>query len=480
MSSVEERIIGKILELGVSRSDAEGIVRGLSAVEKSRALRDAAFLQDVCKGIAPAGPVPVPYPHVEGVGDAAGGPKKVEIEGKEASVGEKSSVGLSAGDEAGTRWGGEISKIKGRVLSEARSLLDYVGGMGPAGYKILAITLVVGLAGGYGAGLIPFSSMKSSSLMRIAELEEAVSEQVSVLAYYEDQNQELMDRVEDMENELELQEDVIDGYEEASLELQSRVADLEDRVVDQDSKIRVLQDSLSDAENRIQIYVEEVRVDAENGRIIVEVKNPSGLNAAVTCLALYTDSVSYRDCSEDSTGLIPGGGTIELVWSEEDTSAPSGYVDDDSDYLMIVTTVTGYSEWHMYRVVKMGIMVSEWKILSDKIHVLARNENMHVPFPIAKTIGVSRIGSEDPGVFYNVTDPVIIEEGTLGTAYYAWNESTASAPENFLSLGSSYVIRVTYGEEEQWITWDKAFSEVTVTSPSVERPPSEVEEKGEW
>lgn len=46
----------------------------------------------------------------------------------------------------------------------------------------------------------------------------------------------------------------------------------------------------------------------------------------MSCLALYTDSVSYRDYSEDATGIIPGGEAVELVWSEVDASAPSGYV----------------------------------------------------------------------------------------------------------------------------------------------------------
>jgi hypothetical protein len=54
----------------------------------------------------------------------------------------------------------------------------------------------------------------------------------------------------------------------------------------------------------------------------------------------------------------------------------------------------------------------------------------------------------------------------------------SSVSENFLGLGSSYVIKVTYGEMEQWITWDKEFSEVTVDSPSVEKSPSEWRRRG--
>jgi len=479
MSSADETIVGKLVDLGVSRSDAEVIVRGLSAVEKSRALRDAAFLQDICKTVAPAGPVPVPYPNVGGVADTADGSKKVKIEGEEVSLGEKPSFEPSAGDEAGTRGVGENSKVKGRVLAEARGLLDFVGGMGPAGYKVLALTLAIGLVSGYGAGMIPYSSMKNSSLTRIAELEEAVSGQESVLVDYQDQNQELTERVDEMEDELEIQGAVIDGYEETNLELQGRVADLEDRVADQNSTIRVLRGSLSDAEGRIQIYIDEVRVDEVNGRILVVIQNPSSLNAAVACLALYTGSALYRDYSEDATGIIPGGEAVELVWSEVDASAPSGYVDDGSDYMVIATTVTGYSDWHLYRVVEMGIHVLRWRISDDEISLLIRNENLLVPFPSVEVIGVAKVGSEGPGVLYNVTDPPLMEEGTLGGGTYMWNESAASAPENFLRYGSEFVIRVTYGTEEQWYTWDRGYSQVAVASPTVERETPKGD-GGEW
>lgn len=144
------------------------------------------------------------------------------------------------------------------------------------------------------------------------------------------------------------------------------------------------------------------------------IKNPSSFPAVIASLVLYTRSVSYIDDSEDATGLIPGGETVELVWGEDDASAPSDYIDDDSDYLMIATTITGYADWHLYRVVKMGIFVSVWRIHSDRISILIRNENLAVPFPRTKSIGVSKIDSEDPSVFYIVTDPPIIEEGTLG------------------------------------------------------------------
>ena len=34
------------------------------------------------------------------------------------------------------------------------------------------------------------------------------------------------------------------------------------------------------------------------------------------------------------------------------------------------------------------------------------------------------------------------------------------------------MIRVTYGAEEEWYTWDRGYSQVTVASPTVERETS--------
>jgi hypothetical protein len=76
---------------------------------------------------------------------------------------------------------------------------------------------------------------------------------------------------------------------------------------------------------------------------------------------------------------------------------------------------------------------------------------------------------------------LIIDEGTLGGYTYVWNESSASAPEGFLRLGSSYMVRVTYGTEDQWITWDKEYCEVNIDAPTLETVPSKKEEGGgEW
>lgn len=473
MAFLDQRILRRIMELGVSKSDAEKIIRGLSFVEKTRALSDLAFLQEICKTPTPAGPIPIPDPKTDSIMDTLGGSGKVKVDG-DASVGESPPIDPSVGDEAGARGLNELRKISSRALGEVKKLVDYVGGMGVTVYKVLAVTLALGLMGGYGAGQIPLNSMRNSMLTQISELEEFVSGQESQLTSYQEQNQELSVRVADMEDELARQG-------EESLRLQGQVANLSDRVVDQESTIGLLRDSLSDAENQLQIIIEEVRVDAENDRILVVVRNPSSLNAAILCIAMYTESISYRDRSSDASMLIPGGSIVELVWSEVDASAPSGFVNEGSDYLVVVTTITGYATWHLYRAVEMTIVVSNWKINSDEVVVLVINGDLHVPFPVAKTIGISKIGSEGQGIFYNVTDPVVVEEGTLGTCYYEWNESAASAPDGFLRDDSRYLVRVTYNEEEQWYTWDERYSQVTVNSPSIEkREKPDIEKPLEW
>jgi len=305
-------------------------------------------------------------------------------------------------------------------------------------------------------------------------LEEIVSGQESQLTGYQEQSQELSNRVADMEDEIAEQG-------EENLRLQGQVADLSGRVADQESTIGLLRESLSDAENQIQISIEEVRVDHENDRIIVVVRNPSSLNAAISCLAIYTDSVSYRDYSVDASGLVLGGETVELMWSEAEASAPSGFVNGDSDYLVGVTTITGYATWHLYRAVKMIIVVSSWDVSGGKIVVLAINSNLHIPFPVAKTIGLKRVGEGEPETFYNISDPVVVEEGTLGTSYYEWNESAASAPDGFLRNDSRYMIRVSYGDEEQWFTWDERHSQITAVSPAgVKEKEPDIEKPLQW
>ena len=58
---------------------------------------------DVCKTPAPpSGEVPIPYPNIAGSSDTSSGTKSVKVEGKEASLKDKSLYEKSSGDEPST------------------------------------------------------------------------------------------------------------------------------------------------------------------------------------------------------------------------------------------------------------------------------------------------------------------------------------------------------------------------------------------
>ena len=48
MSSLDTKLVNELVKLGVPKDDAETIVKNLSEIDKSKALKDAAFLQDIC------------------------------------------------------------------------------------------------------------------------------------------------------------------------------------------------------------------------------------------------------------------------------------------------------------------------------------------------------------------------------------------------------------------------------------------------
>jgi len=480
MSKIDDQIIEKITNLGISKSDAESIVEAMNPIDKSRALTDLAFLQDICKTppAVPA-PIPIPYPEVAMAADTKDGAKKVKIEDKDTILEDKSSFEPSIGDEAGTSSPGRIGNINGaRVLAEAKKLLNLVKGLEPIAHQLLVISLAIGLASGYGVGLIPYNNMKKDSLTRISALEDTISGQESLLIDSQNNILELQTQLDEMRDEVGRRNEDLVILNDTIVDMSGIMGSLEEENILQNTTISNLQNSLANAETQIQIYINEIRVDTENDRIIVAIKNPSSFHSVITGLIMYTSKVVYRDTSEDATGMILGGETVELVWTEQDASAPSDYIDDDSDYLIFATTITGYSDWHMYRAVKMRISVQQWRIRTNQITIYIRNENLAVPFPIVDVIGVSKIEDEGPSVFYNITDPIMIQEGTLGGGNFMWNETAALAPEGFLRLDSEYTVRVTYGQSEQWLTYDKYYSQKIVQSPSYDRDTPDYEE--EW
>lgn len=71
---------------------------------------------DVCLTPAPPGPnVPIPYPNIGQLGDATGEATTVKIGGN-ATITEKSKIGESTGDEAGTGGGVTSGVTRGEVV----------------------------------------------------------------------------------------------------------------------------------------------------------------------------------------------------------------------------------------------------------------------------------------------------------------------------------------------------------------------------
>ena len=102
MSSLDTKLVNELVKLGVPKDKAETIVKNLSEIDKSKALKDAAFLQDICKTPTSPGPIPIPYPNTAMASDTTSGSKSVKISGKEVMLKNKSSYEKSTGDEAGT------------------------------------------------------------------------------------------------------------------------------------------------------------------------------------------------------------------------------------------------------------------------------------------------------------------------------------------------------------------------------------------
>ena len=102
MSSGDTKLVNEFVKLGVPKSKAVTMVKNMSAVDKSRALKNAAFLRDICQTPTSPGPIPLPYPNTAMASDTTSGSKSVKISGNEVMLKDKSYHEKSTGDEAGT------------------------------------------------------------------------------------------------------------------------------------------------------------------------------------------------------------------------------------------------------------------------------------------------------------------------------------------------------------------------------------------
>jgi hypothetical protein len=123
MSSLDTKLVNELVKLGVPKDKAETIVKNLSEIDKSKALQDAAFLQDICKTPTSPGPIPIPYPNTAMASDTTSGSKSVKISGKEVMLKDKSYHEKSTGDESDTS--SAIDGIeKENVVKQVRSGLE--------------------------------------------------------------------------------------------------------------------------------------------------------------------------------------------------------------------------------------------------------------------------------------------------------------------------------------------------------------------
>jgi hypothetical protein len=123
MSSLDTKLVNELVKLGVPKDKAETIVKNLSEVDRSKALKDAAFLQDICKTPTSPGPIPIPYPNTAMASDTTSGSKSVKISGKEVMLKNKSYYEKSTGDEAGTSSSIDGIEIE-NVVKQLRSGLE--------------------------------------------------------------------------------------------------------------------------------------------------------------------------------------------------------------------------------------------------------------------------------------------------------------------------------------------------------------------
>ena len=303
MSSQDKQIVDEIVKLGVPKSKAENIVKNMSAVEKTMALKDVAFLQDICQTPALPGPIPIPDHAIGKFADMSNGSKKVKIDGKEDRIGEKSSYEQSSGDEPGSTKLGKISVIDGeqlrkikdqakkvfdKIKDESKNLLHCVGDMNPNGYKLLAITLIIGLTGGFYVG-----SINCSRRIRILRNEMELGGPFQ-------------------ENGLEFEQggrpygtDVFGGFE-----------------------------------------ISGVIWDIEAQEVSVNVSNTGSMMVILFSLAVHrfeeTD-VLYSVHIHEPYGSLASGSSRMHIWAASVVEAPPGYLEPGRRYRVSVTSHTGFT-----------------------------------------------------------------------------------------------------------------------------------------
>ena len=171
--------MNEIIKLGFSKKQAQQIVDSMSIVDKSLALADTTFLQDVCKTPPIPEPISAPYPNIAKASDDINS-KKVKANEKinlkdNSTVSSNGFDSINGSDEKGSLVNSESedqidgsgfkdilnksnirSKIKiGKIFAdELKGATDFINGMGSQGYKVIAASLVIGLILGIGTNAL--------------------------------------------------------------------------------------------------------------------------------------------------------------------------------------------------------------------------------------------------------------------------------------------------------------------------------------
>ena len=360
-----------------------------------------------------------------------------------------------------------VTKIIGEML---KTLITYLSKMGPTGQKVLALALATGLTGGYAASSFAYDSSRRGYQDEISELMDSLDAMESEIAELTQNVTGTQDKVRRMMVDLEDKSSELSDCHEGSLQLESQVDSLEGVVQDLESNVTIYQNFIGQASDAdfLGMYIIDLECDAENGKMKVTLGNSLPLNSIIASLSIRRGDEIYTDTSENATGYVFGSSQGEtsavFVWDEREAGAPEGFLNTYSAHLVGATTMNGYSDWVYYVTVKMGIKVTDWDFADNRLVLRPKNTGCEYPvFPGAAVIGIKRKNFD--GVYYNISEPTIVEEGTLGGHWYEWSESAAGAPDGFLKRNAKYVIRFTFYPSNYDWRLDREYVEETVNSP---------------
>ncbi len=256
-------------------------------------------------------------------------------------------------------------------------------------------------------------------------------------------------------------------------ELQTQILDLQDSIAQKAAEVDALKERIDNLETENQITIEMVDLDILGDSVNVTVRNPTTFPASIQLITVYgfteewNSSGWYRDTSDDATGIIPSRETVDLVWNENDSKAPSDFLAAERSYIIRVYCATGYyaEYWydHLWKMrIWLNITEVDWDTNGGRVMLTVENlgakgaNNISVDGITVKTEASETDWYLDTSEDAKVILPV--EE----TAELVWSTTDASAASNFLSPGVPYVIKVIWDTSEH--------TEIIATIPAATYP----------